>query len=616
MGKKKASKKNKAKKSNNIQNEIKDEEIVDVEEVETFENTEEVNENSIENNEPEEYIINDYEVINKKRMFPIVMIIIAIVFIISLSIFTVMNKVNKNVYTNVYLQGKNLSNMNSKEVQAVITEMSKKYNDEVKIDIVQGNKVINTVTQDDIDFKVDIEKTYKKVFDFGRNSNLLVNNYNILKNLFIKTNLELEYTYDKQKLLELSEIISSAVENKVVDDSFEVDEETHKLILTKGKEGNTIDSKLFEQEIVDLLKTNKNSEYTAKLVKAKPKNLNVDEVYTAIKRDAKDAEVIETPGKKPVFKKEIYGHDIDKEVLSNLIETLDTKNPSETLEVPLKVIEPKVKYQDIAWTKFEDVLGSLTTRFPASNKARATNLSIALAKLNGIVLMPGEVFSFNKVIGDPNAAKGYKPAATFKGSQVVDEVGGGICQTVSTLYNAVLYANLDVVSRKAHGLAVGYVRPSLDATMYYPNIDFKFKNTRSYPIKIKTTFSWNGNMSVSILGTKEDVEYKIELSSKIISKKPFETVTEIDPNMAPGTEKVKHNGVQGYTSEAYKITKLNGKVIKTELLSRDTYKPTTKVIVKGPEVIAPAPNTQPTPLPSVPEGNLPEEALPDDEFIE
>lgn len=608
MGKKKNSKK----KNKNI-NKEEIEVINNTEEavVEEIDNTEDFKSEDINEDTQKEYIINDYEVINKKRMFPLIIIIISIIIVLIISTFTIINKLNKNVYTNVYLQGKNLSNMNSKEVEKVITEMSKKYNNEVKIDILQGEKVINTVTQSDIDFKVDVEKTYKKVFNFGRDSNILVNNYNIFKNLFSKTNLELEYTYNKQKLLELCEIVSSSVENKVVNDSFEIDEDDHKIILTKGKEGNVINSKLFEEDIIKLLKENKNSEYIAKLSKASPKALNLEEVYTAIKRDAEDAQVIESPGKKPVFKKEVYGHDIEKEVLGNIIESLKFKNPGDTVEQALKVIEPKVKYQDIAWTKFEDVLGSLTTRFPASNKARATNLSIALAKLNGIVIMPGETFSFNKVIGDPTAAKGYKPAATFKGSKVVDEVGGGICQTVSTLYNAVLYANLEVVSRKAHGLAVGYVRPSLDATMYYPNIDFKFKNTRSYPVKIKTTFSWNGNMSISILGTKEEVEYKIELSSKIISKKPYETITEVDPNMAPGTERVKHNGVEGYTSEAYKITKLNGKVVKTELLSRDTYKPTTKVVVKGPEVTTPPPTTgetqtPPVTEPSVPEGNLPE----------
>lgn len=608
MGKKKNSKK----KNKNV-NKEEIEAINTTEEsiVEEIENTEDSKSADVNENTQKEYIINDYEVINKKRMFPLIVVVISIIIVLVISTFTIVNKLNKNVYTNVYLQGKNLSNMNSKEVEKVITEMSKKYNNEVKIDILQGDKVINTVTQSDINFKVDVEKTYKKVFDFGRDSNILVNNYNIFKNLFSKTNLELEYTYDKKELLELCEIVSSSVENKVVNDSFEIDEDDHKIILTKGKDGNVINSKLFEEDIIKLLKENKNSEYMAKLSKASPKALNLEEVYTAIKRDAEDAQVIENPGKKPVFKKEVYGHDIEKEVLGNIIESLKFKNPGDTVEQALKVIEPKVKYQDIAWTKFEDILGSLTTRFPASNKARATNLSIALAKLNGIVIMPGETFSFNKVIGDPTAAKGYKPAATFKGSQVVDEVGGGICQAVSTLYNAVLYANLDIVSRKAHGLAVGYVRPSLDATMYYPSIDFKFKNTRSYPVKIKTTFSWNGNMSISILGTKEDVEYKIELSSKIISKKPYETITEVDPNMTPGTEKIKHNGVEGYTSEAYKITKLNGKVVKTELLSRDTYKPTTKVVVKGPEVTTPPPatgetQTPPAVEPSVPEGNLPE----------
>ena len=551
------------------------------------EEIDEIEEKNKEDKEDKEDVIvtNDFEVVKTKRLVPIVIIVSIVVFFLIISLFMVTNKLNKNVYRNVYLNGQNMSNMNEKEVNETIKKIASQYKNEVKIDLIQGEKVIDTVTQADIDFSVNIEETQKKVFGFGRDSNIFVNNYNIFKSFFIKNKLDIVYKYDNKKLEELYQITSSLLKDKVLDDSYEIDEETHELVLIKGSKGNGLNKEKFEKDIVNLLKENKTKEYLLTLEKKDPKTLDSNTLYKGIKRDAKDAEVIEEKGKKPIFNKEIYGHDIDKNVLSDLLEQLKLKKEKETIKFKLKVIEPKVKYKDIAWTKFEDVLGSLTTRFPAYNKNRATNLSIALSKLNGIIVMPGEVFSFNKIIGDTTAAKGYKPAATFKGVKVVNELGGGICQSVSTLYNAVLYANLQIVARRPHSLAVGYVRPGLDATMYYPGIDFKFKNTRDYPIKIKTTFSWNGNMSVSILGTREDVEYKIELSSRIISKKPFETVYEVDPNMAPGTEKVEHSGVDGYTSEAYKITKLNGKVIKRELLSRDTYKPTTKFVKKGPDAI-------------------------------
>lgn len=549
------------------------------------ESKEEIKEAKKENQKDEPIVTKDFEVVSSKRIFPIIIIAIILVIVLAFVIFMISNKLNKNVYRNVYLNEQNMGNMNLEEVNNTIKKLASEYKNSVKLDLVQGDKVIETLTQEDIKFEVDVAETQKKVFGVGRNSNIFVNNYNILKGFFVKNKLELVYKYDKEKLEEEYKIVSSLLKDKAVDDSYEIDEDTHELILTKGSKGNGINKDKFVQDILNLLKENKNKEYNLPIEKIEPKNLSVEELYKNIKRDAKDAEVIEAPGKKPIFNKEVYGHDIDKNQLNDLLEKLKLKNDKEIIKFKLNVIEPKVKYKDIAWTRFEDVLGSLTTRFPASNRNRATNLSIALSKLNGIVVMPGEVFSFNKVIGDTTAAKGYKPAATFKGVKVVDEVGGGICQSVSTLYNAVLYANLGIVARRPHSLAVGYVRPGLDATMYYPGIDFKFKNTRNYPIKIKTTFSWNGNMSVSILGTREDVEYKIELASRIVSKKPFETVYEVDQNMAPGTEKVEHNGVDGYTSEAYKITKLNGKVIKRELISRDTYKPTTKFVKKGPDPV-------------------------------
>lgn len=581
MGKKRKGRK----KDSESKNEVFKLEIINQDELK---NIEKENENFKKNDNDEEVekVIptNNFEVVKTKRTVPIIIVISIITIIIILSLSMLFNKLNKNVYRNVYLNDQNMSSMTEKEVTEKINEIANQYKKDTKVQLIQDGKVIETAVCEDINLQIDVAETKKQIFGFGRNSNIFVNNYNILKSIFVKSKFDLVYKFDQKKLDELYDVTISLLNNKVVDDAYEIDEETHELVLIKGSAGDGLDKEQFEKEVLDLLKQNKNQDYILKVVKKEPKMLNAEELYKNIKRDAKDAEVIEEKGKKPIFNKEVYGHDIDKNSLEGLLEELKLKNSKETIKTKLKVIEPKVKYRDIAWTKFEDVLGSLTTRFPAYNKNRATNLSIALARLNGIVVMPGEVFSFNKVIGDTTAAKGYRPAATFKGVKVVDELGGGICQSVSTLYNAVLYANLEIVQRRAHSLAVGYVRPGLDATMYYPYIDFKFKNTRNYPIKIKTTFSWNGNMSVSILGTREEKEYKIELSSRIVARKPFETVYEVDSNMAPGTEKVQHNGVDGYTSEAYKITKLNGKVIKRELLSRDTYKPTVKFVKKGPDI--------------------------------
>ena len=130
---------------------------------------------------------------------------------------------------------------------------------------------------------------------------------------------------------------------------------------------------------------------------------------------------------------------------------------------------------------FPDRLATYSTTYNASNYNRSTNLRLSASKINGVILMPGEEFSYNKTLGQRTAAAGYKPAGAYVGGKVVNEYGGGICQTSSTLYNTVLLANLEVTSRTNHCYVSSYVPISRDATVSWGTLDFKFKNNRKNP---------------------------------------------------------------------------------------------------------------------------------------
>ena len=162
--------------------------------------------------------------------------------------------------------------------------------------------------------------------------------------------------------------------------------------------------------------------------------------------------------------------------------------------------------------------------------------------------MPGEIFSYNKVVGARTIAAGYKEAPIYLSGQVVDGLGGGICQITSTLYNAVIYANLEIVERSNHQFVPSYVTASRDATVVYGALDFKFKNNRDYPIKLVCSVS-GGVASFQIFGMKTENDYEVSISSYETGR----TSTAI-------------------YSEAYKILKKNGQIVSKELLSKDTYK--------------------------------------------
>ena len=195
--------------------------------------------------------------------------------------------------------------------------------------------------------------------------------------------------------------------------------------------------------------------------------------------------------------------------------------------------------------------------------------------------MPGETASYNQIVGQRTKAAGFKEGAAYSNGKVVQEVGGGICQVSSTLYNAVLYANLEIVERYNHGFAPSYVKPGLDATVSWGGPDFKFKNNRDYPIRIRTNTSGK-KVRIYIYGLKTDNDYKVVLDAQYVSSVPFTTTYQKDSSLASGQSKVIQSGSNGCKTVTYKyLYDKNGTLVSSECLSRDTYNPHNKIIAVG-----------------------------------
>ncbi|MBR5094670.1 MAG: VanW family protein, partial [Oscillospiraceae bacterium] len=156
----------------------------------------------------------------------------------------------------------------------------------------------------------------------------------------------------------------------------------------------------------------------------------------------------------------------------------------EELLIPLEILEPEVKAEDLEGMLFRDLLGSQTSSYSGSSRSRINNINLAVSKINGIILMPGETFSYNATVGQRTLAAGFEEAAAYSNGEVVQEVGGGICQVSSTLYCATLYARMTTVSRTNHYFRVTYLPLGQDATVSWPEPDFQFRNDREYPVKI------------------------------------------------------------------------------------------------------------------------------------
>ena len=220
----------------------------------------------------------------------------------------------------------------------------------------------------------------------------------------------------------------------------------------------------------------------------------------------------------------------------------------ELVRIPLEVTEPKYTQEQLDKMLFADKLGSQSTCSTSSAAGRVTNVELSAAKINGYILNPGETFSYNTVVGKRTAAAGFKEAGAYAGGKVIQEIGGGICQTSSTLYCAALYANLQIVARDEHYFAVGYVPWGLDATVSWGGPEFKFKNNREFPIKIVTKCE-NRQLTVEIWGTDVDGSYvKMDYSASTVYDSTY-------TNVAIGTRAVTYRCVYDKNDQLISRTK-------------------------------------------------------------
>jgi len=229
-------------------------------------------------------------------------------------------------------------------------------------------------------------------------------------------------------------------------------------------------------------------------------------------------------------------------------------------------------------------MGEIThyvTRYNVNELNRTHNLTKAAIGINGSIILPGEVFSFNRTVGQRTMETGYKDAMVIVNGKFEPGLGGGICQVSSTLYNACLLAGLEIVERHNHNLTVAYVPIGQDATVSYGTQDFKFKNNTTSPIYVRVV-AVGGYLTVTIYGDT-NFKQKIEISNIIDQSTPFETVTLADKTLQPGESKLDHNGQNGFVVRSFRIFyDSNGEKAKSESLGRSVYKPLNKTILAGP----------------------------------
>ncbi len=236
---------------------------------------------------------------------------------------------------------------------------------------------------------------------------------------------------------------------------------------------------------------------------------------------------------------------------------------------------PEMVLADITKTELMNRFGLISayTTTTTKNKNRNSNIELSARAINGHAVMPGEIFSFNGATGERTAEKGYKEAPAIAGGQSRDEIGGGVCQTSSTLFNAAVRADLEILERNPHAWPSSYIEKGFDATVNYPGLDMKFRNNTEWPIFIVAGYS-NQKVTVNIYGYSLGQDVKIDLESKLIRTipKPSGVNYVINTELKSGESKTTVKAREGYVVETWKVWYRGNTEEKRELLFTTTYK--------------------------------------------
>lgn len=514
--------------------------------------SEEIIEEKKENNEKnliiapnKDFVPVENEEVKKKKhkrgsIFSLFFVTIISIFILCFGIFTAYNILNTNIISGVHIKGLDVSGLSASDAKYQLDNyLNAKLPEEIKL--VHGDYE-STISLKQIEASFDTKNAVSTAYDVGRQGNIFENNLYVLSTMFGEVNIEPTIKLNKTQVTKNLEEISANLPDKVTESSYFIEDSN--LIITSGKQGNVVDIdatiNAIKNSISNLSTIDKPIEIIVK--SQDPKPIDVEKVHEEIYKEPVDAYYTQEPF--TVYPSE---NGVDFKVSIEEAKAIVNGEAAEEYTIPLNITAPNVTTNMIGTEAFPDLLADYSTRY-VNNYNRTTNLILSTNKINGTVLMPGETFSYNKVVGARTIAAGYRDAPIYVSGKVVDGVGGGICQVATTLYNAAVYSNLEIVQRSNHQFVPSYAPASRDATVVYGAIDFQFKNNRNYPIKIVGSVS-GGICNFKIFGLKQEDDYDVEISA-------YQT----------------GSSSSAIYSEAYKILKKDGVVVSKELLSKDVYK--------------------------------------------
>ena len=511
----------------------------------------------------------------KKIILPIISTVFILALISISFIFAVITSHSPKIVSGVSINNVDISNLSRDDaLQKLNLQLARNTANELTI---THNDYSTTLKLSDIQSSFDFESAINDAYSIGRSEkNVFINNAKIISTFFHKTNINPTTSYNSDILNNEINRINNELPDKVTNSSYKI--ENNNLIISNSSNGTRIQNNLFYDNILNCI-LNNNTSFEIPVEQFEADTVDIEAIYNEIHKDPIDAYYSTNPYE---IHKEEDG--LDFAISLNEAKKIVSQD-QETFTIPLKVLKPKVTVKSLGQEAFPDLLASYSTTYSTGNYNRSTNISLAARSVNGYVLMPGETFSYNSTVGQRTAARGYKEAGVYLNGEVTTGLGGGICQVSSTLYNAILLANLEIVERSNHTFKPTYVPAGQDATVSWGAPDFKFKNNRNYPIRITAT-AGKGSVSFNVYGLKTSDDYEVKIVSSEIGSIPFSTQYQETSSLPAGTQKITQAGSNGCKTQTYKILYKNGAEVSRTLINSDTYKPHNQVVSVGTGAVA------------------------------
>lgn len=501
----------------------------------------------------------------------------ALVVVLAVFLWGISLKNGDTVFPNVCVSGVNIGGMEADEaVQAIEDSLSKTHATRTLTVLLPDRKLV--FEPELTNSPMDTGTVVAQAMEYGRDGSAfqVLKRYLHCKKSAYILDMEDYLQVDTDYIRELIDKTAEDVAREVVQSEITMDEEKAVITIQLGYNGRALDTDGLYALVLAAYESGDLSDISFSYDMVPYDIVDLQSYYNTYCTSARDAYYDKTE-KKVVDEVVGYGFDL---IAANA--QLALAEEGTTIEIPLQVIQPEVTKEEYMGKNFPDIISSYESTY-YYNPDRTTNLTLACAAINGTVVKPGEVFSFNTVVGERTPEKGYKEGIIYAdGGKSEMESGGGICQVVSSVYMCALTADMPIVERQPHMYPVSYVATGCDATVYWGAVDFKFKNDYENAIMIQASVA-DGYVRVKFLGVAEH-DYTVKMTAECIETIPYSEQTVVDETKEPGFWEQTQQPHTGYVYWSYKnYYDLSGNYLRTEKCAISEYKKYDSIITVGPD---------------------------------